>query len=136
MSQLKMIILALLFVAPSAHAFKDAKVHLEIQALKGALIQERSFQQRLVLVEKFKNFMDHYLQNVAIEDSEKGREEFASLNEFGMALFTIKVSPRNPASTCRTSSTRIRSEGLLPEEKNTLAPSAAQALEIISLLCR
>lgn len=136
MSQLKMIFLALFFIAPSAHAFRDAKVHLEIQALKSALIKEPSLQQRVVLVEKFKNFMDHYLQNVLIEDSEKGREEFASLNEFGMALFTIKVSPRNPASTCRSSSAQIRSEGILPEEKNALAPSATQALEIISLICR
>ncbi|MBX3039655.1 MAG: hypothetical protein KF789_02965 [Bdellovibrionaceae bacterium] len=136
MSQLKMILLALLFVAPSAHAFRDAKVHLEIQALKGSLIKEQSLQQRIVLVEKFKSFIDHYLQNVVIENSDRGREEFASLNEFEMALFTIKVNEKNPATTCRSSSAQIRSEGTLPEEKNTLAPSATQTLEILSLLCR
>ena len=136
MSQLIFVVIGvLLSFHVQAQPVSDSMVLQKLSGLEQSLHAERSLVQKIKMTEDFKDFMSRYLESYRIERTTEGKKEFAALNELYVSFLTIRVNADQKMKTCRESAQQIRKEGLLPEEKNLISPSAQTTLKILKLLC-
>lgn len=136
MSQLFTLILAVCFFVAPAFGMTDSNVARRLAVLENQLKAERSLEGRIRLTEEFKDFLADYLEQYKVVETPAGKKEFAELNEFYTSVLLIRIDAKKKSVSCRERALQIRKEGLLPDEGNTISPSAQRSLKILNLICQ
>ncbi len=128
----KLMILALLF-ASSAQAFENKKINQELATFKARLKTETSLEKRIAFLQAFNRTLHIELNSMPLDQTEKGRQEFASLNELYANTSSIRINPKSREKTCLSTKSQLLSENETTEKNPR--PATAEALKILALIC-